>query len=92
MDSRDLAVLALVFTIIVPIVGLVIGIVALSRIKPGGEGRGIAIASIVVGSVLVLAGLVVLAMLFAGLIAGLIAFSTIVSQNVSLVDATNATL
>ena len=48
-----LAILALVFGIIIPIVGIILGIIALVKIKkdPNLKGKGLAIAGIVIGAV-----------------------------------------
>ncbi|MCP3686240.1 MAG: DUF4190 domain-containing protein [bacterium] len=50
METKDLAVLGLILAFFVPIAGLIIGAVALSKIKnQGGEGKGAAIAAIIIG-------------------------------------------
>ena len=52
MENRTLAIIALVLAILVPLVGLIIGIVVLARSPT--EGRGLAIAAVVIGAILTL--------------------------------------
>jgi hypothetical protein len=57
--TNTLAVLSLVFSFIVAIVGVILGHVALSQIaRTGQEGRGLAITGLVVGYVSLLAGMI----------------------------------
>ncbi|MBN2454051.1 DUF4190 domain-containing protein [Candidatus Woesearchaeota archaeon] len=56
MENKNLAIIAFVLAFFFPLVGAIIGIVALVHInKEGGEGKGLAIAAIVVGGVFTLA-------------------------------------
>ncbi|MBN2454052.1 DUF4190 domain-containing protein [Candidatus Woesearchaeota archaeon] len=55
MENKNLAIIALVLAFFFPLVGLIIGIVALVKInKEGGEGKGMAIAAIVIGAIMTL--------------------------------------
>jgi hypothetical protein len=69
--TNTLAILSLVFAFLVPLVGAILGHVALSQITRRGEqGRGLALAGIIVGWVLALAWLFVIvpiALIFFGL-------------------------
>lgn len=73
--TNTLAILALIFGILVPVVGIILGHISLSQIKKTGEeGRGLALAGTIVGysltglSLLFLIGyLVFFALLFAAL-------------------------
>ena len=59
--TNVMAIVAIIFAFIVPIVGLILGIVALSQIKKNKEeGKGLAIASIVLSSVFIVVYLFVL--------------------------------
>lgn len=50
--TSTLAILALVFSLVIPPAGLVLGIVGLRQIRRSGEGgRGMAVAGVVVGGV-----------------------------------------
>jgi hypothetical protein len=51
-----IAILAIIFAIILPLIGLILGIVALTQInkKPEKKGKGLAIASIIIGGILTL--------------------------------------
>ncbi|MCP3686238.1 MAG: DUF4190 domain-containing protein [bacterium] len=58
METKDLAVLALVFSFLIPLVGIILGIVALVKISnSGGEGKGPAVAAIIVSLFVVPLGL-----------------------------------
>ncbi|MFP4112589.1 MAG: DUF4190 domain-containing protein [Candidatus Woesearchaeota archaeon] len=66
-ETNILAILSLIFSLIVPfsIVGLVLGIVALANIKknPEQDGKGLAIAGIVISSLMLLISLALVAMI-----------------------------
>lgn len=56
--TNGLAIAALILAFLIPIVGLILGIVALSQIKKNNEGgKGLAIASIVISIVITLVGI-----------------------------------
>ncbi|MCM2325812.1 MAG: DUF4190 domain-containing protein, partial [Candidatus Woesearchaeota archaeon] len=56
-----MAIFALVFAFIFPLVGLILGFIALSKIKKTGEGgRGLAIAALIISALLFLVNLVFL--------------------------------
>lgn len=69
--TNTLAIVSLVFALLAPLVGAILGHVALSQITRRGEqGRGLALAGIIVGWVLTLAWLFVIvpiALMFFGL-------------------------
>jgi peptidyl-prolyl cis-trans isomerase B (cyclophilin B) len=53
--TNVLAIVALILGIVVPLGGVIVGPIALSQIKRTGEGgRGLAIAGIIIGAVLIL--------------------------------------
>ena len=53
--TNTLAIVALILGIVVPIGGIIVGPIALSQIKRTGEsGRGLAIAGIIIGAVVIL--------------------------------------
>jgi hypothetical protein len=55
METKTLAILAFIFAFVIPLVGLILGIVAVSKISKGeGEGKGLAIAAIAIGAVFTL--------------------------------------
>ena len=55
MENKTLAIIALVLAIVVPVAGLILGIIALYQIKKsGGEGKGIAIAAIIVSIAIII--------------------------------------
>ena len=56
--TNILAILALIFGIVFPIVGIILGHISLSQIKKTGEeGRGMALAGTIIGYVLVVLGI-----------------------------------
>jgi uncharacterized membrane protein len=59
--TNTLAIVGLILSFLVPIVGLVLGIIALNQLKnnPGEEGRGLAIAAIVISSIFMLIGILI---------------------------------
>jgi hypothetical protein len=70
--TNTLAIVALILGIVVPIGGIVCGPIALSQIKRTGEnGRGLALAGLVIGVILTLAYIL--------LIVGLVALSVAVA-------------
>jgi hypothetical protein len=59
--TNVMAIFALVFAFIFPLVGLILGFIALSKIKKTGEGgRGLAIAALIISALLFLVNLVFL--------------------------------
>ena len=53
--TNTLAIVALILGIVVPLGGIIVGPIALGQIKRTGEGgRGLAIAGIIIGAVLIL--------------------------------------
>lgn len=67
MDNKTFAVIALVVAILLPLAGFILGIVALARMKgKKDEGRGFAIAAVVIGSLWVLLALFIIVMIFVG--------------------------
>lgn len=52
MASKTLSIVALVFSILIPLVGLILGIVALTRTKKGEPGHGMALAAVIIGAIL----------------------------------------
>lgn len=59
--TSGLAIAALILAIFIPIVGLVLGIIALSQIKnnPNLKGKGLAIAAIIIGSLTVVLAVII---------------------------------
>ncbi len=56
METKNLAILGLILAFFIPLAGLIVGAVALSKInKGGGEGKGVAIAAVVISCVGMLA-------------------------------------
>jgi len=51
MNNKTLAIIALVFAVFVPLVGFILGIVALVKISGSADksGKGFAIAAVVIG-------------------------------------------
>lgn len=66
MKGTILAVIALVFAVIFPLAGLIVGIVVLARAKGKDEGRGLALAAVVISSLWLLLLLFIFAMIFFG--------------------------
>lgn len=63
--TSGLAIAAIILAFLFPLIGLILGIVALSSIKKSGEkGRGLAIASIVVSLLIMLSGIAIGYMLY----------------------------
>ena len=60
-ETSVLAILALIFGFIIPPVGIILGIIALNEVKKGKSGKGMAIAGIIIGSLLILISILVLA-------------------------------
>ncbi|MEA5457255.1 DUF4190 domain-containing protein [Sinomonas sp. JGH33] len=59
--TNALAIISLITSFFISIVGLILGVVALSQIKRTGEGgRGLAIAAIVIGSAGIAFGLLII--------------------------------
>ncbi|MFP4567699.1 MAG: DUF4190 domain-containing protein [Candidatus Woesearchaeota archaeon] len=54
--TPTIAILAIIFAVILPIVGVILGIIALTKINktPEKKGKGLAIAAIIVGGILTL--------------------------------------
>ncbi len=69
--TPGIAIAAIIFAILLPIVGIILGIIALVKINKteSGEGKGLAIAAIVVGVIMALIILPVLMMILIGSIA-----------------------
>jgi hypothetical protein len=58
--TNTLAIVALILGIVVPIGGIICGPIALGQIKRTGEGgRGLAMAGLIIGIVLVLVGVII---------------------------------
>ncbi|MBI2798486.1 DUF4190 domain-containing protein [Candidatus Saccharibacteria bacterium] len=58
--TNGVAIAAIILAILFPLVGLILGIVALSQIKKSGEGgKGLAVASIVISIVIMIGGLLI---------------------------------
>lgn len=76
--TNTLAIVALILGIVVPLGGIIVGPIALSQIKRTGEnGRGLAIAGIVIGAILV--GIYVIIWIIAAIViasAGAVSYST----------------
>jgi len=53
--TNTLAIVSLVLAFVAPLIGLVLGFVALSQVKRNGEGgRGLALAAVIIGGVITL--------------------------------------
>lgn len=67
MNNRTFAIIAMVVAVVFPFAGLVFGIVALARMRrKKDEGRGFAIAAIVIGSFWALLAFFILVLIFVG--------------------------
>jgi len=67
-NTSVLSMFALIASMLVPPLGVVLGIIALPRLAvTGKDGRGLAIASVIVGAVLTVVQVVVLVLVFAWL-------------------------
>lgn len=66
--SKPLSIVALVLSFLLPLVGLILGIVALVQAKKAGEKSGMALAATIIGSVLTVLSLIVTAVLIGGLL------------------------
>ncbi|MCH5206222.1 MAG: DUF4190 domain-containing protein [Oscillospiraceae bacterium] len=60
MTNKNLAILGLVLSFLVPLAGLIISAVALNKFKESGEtdGKGLATAGLIIGIVIMALGLV----------------------------------
>ncbi len=67
MNSKTLSLIALILAITFPLAGFIVGLLALSKAnKEGGDGKGLAIAAVAIGSLWVLLALFIIVMIFAG--------------------------
>lgn len=61
--TNTMAIIAIICAILIPVVGLILGIIALSQIKKNKEGgKGLAIAAVIVSSVFILAYVLVVSL------------------------------
>jgi hypothetical protein len=66
MKDKTLAIIALITSILFPLVGLILGIIALRKInKEGGEGKGMAIAAIILSIIFMIFSTLILIGAFA---------------------------
>lgn len=87
--TNTMAVVAIILAFLIPFVGLILGIVALSQIKKRNEGgKGLAIASIIISAFIMLMQLVVVVMFWGALFA---AKSELNRQGVNI-DTNNGTI
>ena len=60
MTNKNLAILGLVLSFLIPLAGLIISAVALNKFKQSGEtdGKGLATAGLIIGIILMVLGLI----------------------------------
>jgi hypothetical protein len=74
--TNTLAIVALVLGILVPLGGIICGPIALGQIKRTGEGgRGLAIAGIIIGAVLILLYIII------GIVSAIVSASAVATLN-----------
>ena len=67
-STNGMAIASLVCAFLIPIVGLILGIISLGKIKTSGEGgRGLAMAGIIISSIGMVLGLIFVILFFIGL-------------------------
>jgi len=55
MENKTFAIIAFILAFFIPLVGIILGIIALRQIKKsGGEGKGFAIAAIIISAVIII--------------------------------------
>ena len=57
--SRGLAIAGLILAVVAPLIGLIVSLVAASKLRRAGAPKGLAVAGIVVGAALTVIGIVV---------------------------------
>ena len=57
--GKGLSIAAIIFAFVMPVVGLILGIVAMVQSKKAGQKNGLALASVIIAAVLIVLGIII---------------------------------
>ncbi len=65
--GKGLSIAAIIFAFVMPVVGLILGIVAMVQSKKAGRKNGLALASVIIAAVLIVVGIIIWIVVIASL-------------------------